>query len=78
MTTKVTLYRIVHIFNQKGKLKVPHLYKAQCKVLFFWHNIGTAKDEVTATQELLIHEHLTKKKTFFQRLTEVWITKFKK
>lgn len=77
MTTKVTLYRIVHHFNQEQKLKVHHIYYAQCKVFMFWHTFGQAKDEMTAMEMLLLHENKTKDMGFFGRLREVWSTKLK-
>ena len=76
MTTKVTLYRIVHHFNQDGKLAVHHIYYPQCKVLFFWHTFGQAHSEKVAMEQILFHESKTKKKSFLGRLWEVWMTKF--
>lgn len=77
MTTKLTLYRIVHEFNQEGRLAVPHIYKAQCRVFLFWHTFGTAKDEKTSMQQCMFHENATKGRGFFGRLWEVWSTKIK-
>lgn len=75
ITTKVTQYRIVHHFNQDGKLAVAHIYYAQCKVLFFWHTFGQAHTERTAMEQLFFHENATKDRSFFGRLYEVWATK---
>ena len=75
MTTKVTLYRVVHHFDQEDRLAVNHIYYAQAKVLLFWHTVGQAKTDVGAMESILLHEHLTKDKRFFGRLAEVWLTK---
>lgn len=75
ITTKVTQYRIVHHFNQDGKLKVHHIYYPQCKVLFIWHTFGQAHTEKGAIEEILMHEHQTKDKGFLGRLWEVWKSK---
>lgn len=77
ITTKVTQYRIVHHFNQDGKLAVPHIYYSQCKVFLFWHTFGQAHTEATAMEQLLFHDNATKSKGFFGRLWEVWATKIK-
>ena len=76
-TSKVTQYRILHHFNQDGKLSVHHIYYPQCKVLFFWHTFGQAHTEQVAMEQLLFHEHMTKDESFFGRLWEVWLTKIK-
>lgn len=76
MTTKVNLYRVVHRFNQERRMAVPHLYFAQCKVLLFWHNIGTASSEKDAVKVMMLHDQQTKDLSFFGRLWEVWTTKF--
>lgn len=76
ITTKVTQYRILHHFNQDGKLAVQHIYYPQCKVLFFWHTFGQAHTEKVAINHVLFHENATKEKSFFGRLYEVWTTKF--
>lgn len=76
VTTKVTQYRIVHHFNQDGRLAVPHIYYAQCRVLFFWHTFGQAHTEKTVMEQLLFHDNATRDKGFFERLWEVWSTKF--
>lgn len=75
MTTKVTLYRVVHHFDQENRLAVSHIYYAQAKVLLFWHTVGQAKTDVGAIESILVHEHLTKEKKFFGRLAEIWLTK---
>lgn len=77
ITTKVTQYRILHHFNQDGKLTVHHIYYPQCKVLFFWHTFGQAQSNRVAIEQILIHENATKNKGFFGRLWEVWVTKIK-
>lgn len=75
ITTKVTQYRIVHHFNQDGKLAVHHIFYPQCKVFLFWHTYGQSKTHKGAIEQLLIHEHETKDKGFWGRLWEVWYTK---
>ena len=75
LTTKVTQYRIVHHFNQDGKLAVHHIYYPQCKVLLFWHTFGQSHTDMGAIEQLLFHENATKNRGFFGRLWEVWSTK---
>ena len=76
ITTKVTQYRILHCFNQDGKLAVQHIYYPQCKVLFFWHTFGQAHSNRVAIEQIIMHEYATKSMSFFGRLWEVWTTKF--
>lgn len=57
ITKKVTQYRILHYFNQDGKLADQHIYYPQCKVLFFRHTIGQAKANRVAIEQILLHEN---------------------